>query len=334
MRRAGFWTLDGVKGRPTRHHLDDIRTLMVGGTASRARLDTLLDHAVRTTPFYAGFAGRDLEAFPVVDRMAYKQRSTEFHSSEYADSKVRIVTTSGTSGTPLTIRQDLDKRRRTIADTIFFNETFGQRIGDRLLWLRAWTPDSVKPRHVQIAQNVVPFEVVGMTEAVMDDIVRVLGGGRVNAILGFATSLWALARHINKEGYDARAFGLGVIINDSESLDPAVKRRLEATFGCPVVDRYANIENGILAATAPDDDRYRVNHASYWLEFLKLESDEPQVPGQPARVVVTDLFNRAMPIIRYDTGPGGGGAQRSGPEPDPGEHRGSTRRHHLRYRRP
>ena len=33
-----------------------------------------------------------------------------------------------------------------------------------------------------------------------------------------------------------------------------------------------------------------------------LEEDKPAEPGKPGRIVVTDLFNRSMPLIRYDTG--------------------------------
>jgi phenylacetate-CoA ligase len=35
---------------------------------------------------------------------------------------------------------------------------------------------------------------------------------------------------------------------------------------------------------------------------LKVDSDDPASIGEPGRIVVTDLFNHAMPLIRYDTG--------------------------------
>ena len=45
-----------------------------------------------------------------------------------------------------------------------------------------------------------------------------------------------------------------------------------------------------------------VNYPSLYVELLKLDSDEPVQPGEMGRVVVTDLFNHAMPLIRYDIG--------------------------------
>ena len=47
---------------------------------------------------------------------------------------------------------------------------------------------------------------------------------------------------------------------------------------------------------------FRLNKANCKIELLDLDSDEPVSMGQPGRVVVTDMTNRAMPMIRYDIG--------------------------------
>lgn len=45
------------------------------------------------------------------------------------------------------------------------------------------------------------------------------------------------------------------------------------------------------------DDR----QASYYVEVLREGSDEPAPEGEAGRIVVTDLYNRAFPMVRYDT---------------------------------
>lgn len=45
-----------------------------------------------------------------------------------------------------------------------------------------------------------------------------------------------------------------------------------------------------------------LNDASYVFEILKLGSDLPAERGELGRIVITDLFNYAFPMIRYDTG--------------------------------
>ena len=37
-------------------------------------------------------------------------------------------------------------------------------------------------------------------------------------------------------------------------------------------------------------------------EMLRLDSEEPVNPGERGRIVVTDFYNKAFPMIRYDTG--------------------------------
>jgi phenylacetate-CoA ligase len=69
-----------------------------------------------------------------------------------------------------------------------------------------------------------------------------------------------------------------------------------------VVSRYSNEEQGILGQERLNDEIYYLNHASYFFEFLKLDSDEKANQGDLCRIVVTDLFNYAFPMIRYDTG--------------------------------
>lgn len=89
----------------------------------------------------------------------------------------------------------------------------------------------------------------------------------------------------------------------SESLPEEVKQRIAANFGCKVVSRYSNIENGIIAQQIDSSTPYfRINTSSYLIEIFDTEKDEVLPYGASGRIVVTDYFNTSMPMIRYDTG--------------------------------
>jgi phenylacetate-CoA ligase len=78
---------------------------------------------------------------------------------------------------------------------------------------------------------------------------------------------------------------------------------MEKYFGVPCVSRYSNLENGIIAQQELNrSGRFLINTASYHIEILKMDSDDPAAEGEMGRIIVTDLFNYAMPMIRYDTG--------------------------------
>ena len=74
-------------------------------------------------------------------------------------------------------------------------------------------------------------------------------------------------------------------------------------LGIPVLSRYSSEEIGLIAQQTFDSpESFKVNHASYYLEILEMDSNNHVEPGEFGRIVVTDIFNYAMPIIRYDTG--------------------------------
>jgi phenylacetate-CoA ligase len=301
LRRSAFWSLDRLRGGPIRRHVEDIRNLLSGGRPDPSVLADLLAHATSTTPAYEPYAGCDLQAFPVLGRMDLKSRPDAYRSRAFRSADLLERRTSGSTGVPLTIVQDPGKRRRAIADLIAFNEAAGQRVGDRLLWLysaRLFPHGRTKG----LRQNIIAVDHVGLDEERMAAVVGILRNARVNAVLSVPSTLAALARHLERSGQVGKGFGLRVVIATGESLDLETKARIAAAFGCPVVDRYANEESGVLASTLPHDDLAHLNVASYLVELLDVDADEPAGPGEPGRVVVTDLYNRAMPLIRYDTG--------------------------------
>ena len=81
-----------------------------------------------------------------------------------------------------------------------------------------------------------------------------------------------------------------------------VRRNLEKIFRCTVRSWYSNEENGIMGLQREEDESYYIDTESYYYEILKLDSDEPAEPGELGRIVITDLYNYAIPLIRYDNG--------------------------------
>jgi phenylacetate-CoA ligase len=75
-------------------------------------------------------------------------------------------------------------------------------------------------------------------------------------------------------------------------------------MGCNVVSQYADEECGYLAQEMPSVEmsNFYLNTSTYYWEFLKLESDEAAQEGELSRIVLTDMYNYAFPMIRYDTG--------------------------------
>ena len=76
---------------------------------------------------------------------------------------------------------------------------------------------------------------------------------------------------------------------------------LTKVFGVPVYNRYGCREVGDIANEVPDADGLVVNSDRLFVEVLN-EHGEPCEPEEQGEVVVTDLENYGMPLIRYRVG--------------------------------
>jgi phenylacetate-CoA ligase len=93
------------------------------------------------------------------------------------------------------------------------------------------------------------------------------------------------------------------IITMAEALSNGNRQKLSEFFNCPVFSRYSNSENGYFGCQLePNSEFYTMNTSSFIIEILGLNSDINVSRGERGRVVITDLYNYANPLIRYDTG--------------------------------
>jgi phenylacetate-CoA ligase len=90
------------------------------------------------------------------------------------------------------------------------------------------------------------------------------------------------------------------LISISEQLTPAMRIRVERSFGVPVHQNYGLNEIGLVAIRC-EAGRYHV-HTEHCVVEIVDEQGLPCAPGETGRVIVTALNNLAMPLLRYDTG--------------------------------
>lgn len=309
MRRYGFWILDALEGGQVKDHYKEIEhTFDMGGynytDLTDKHLNNLLNHAVNTTEYYSKYKDyNDLKNFPILDKNIIKENQDKIISKEYIGTQLHLMSTSGSTGTPFTIAQDKNKRNRVLAEIIYFGELCGYSLGDRNTYLRVWTEKNKKSKLGAWKQNLVMIDIAKLDEENLENIRHILKKDRkLKCILGYATTLDVLSKYLLNKGDIPEMFGVKVIISGAEVLSEATKDNLKKVFGCNVVSRYSNQENGILAQELIDSDYFIINNASYHIEFLKLDSDENADISELSRIVVTDLFNYATPMIRYDTG--------------------------------
>jgi phenylacetate-CoA ligase len=97
------------------------------------------------------------------------------------------------------------------------------------------------------------------------------------------------------------ALRLETFISTGELLDAPTREVIERAFGCRVIDVYGVREIGQVAFQCPDGAGYHFCSEAVLCEVID-DQGRPVRPGEFGRVVLTALYNYAMPFIRYEIG--------------------------------
>lgn len=267
------------------------------------KIKKLIKQAKENTEFYSKIKANDITDFPVINKATIKENYDKFVAKNYKEKKLHKMSTSGSTGTPFTIMQNSEKRNRVLAELLYFNKECGFIFGEKQVYFRVWTEKNKKSRIQKFLQNIVPEDISNLSD---DNLLKISESlkkdKKISNILSYASTLDKLSVFMKNEGYKPSDFSIKSIISSSEILQNKTRKELKEIFNCNVVSRYSNQENGIIAQECTKFQEMHLNDANYFIEFLKQDSNEKAKEGEIARVVITDLYNYSMPMIRYDTG--------------------------------
>jgi phenylacetate-CoA ligase len=312
IKRTVFWANDWIHGSKVRRHFNEIKLTLKnydeGIVIQKRNLVNILNHATTFTEFYKSFKGKNFDEFPIVNKNILNQNYNAFvvnsrNIPEQETEKLHVQRTSGSTGTPLAVFQDSRKRYRRIAELKYFGEDVGFRSHEKLAQCRIWTKWQSKSKWQSFKENIIPINVSKMDDNNLKIICETIRKNKVVSMRAYASWYDKLVEYLNDGNADVKNFKtVKVAISSSEALNEVTRKRMKELAGVPIVECYANEEAGIMAQQKIDDNNYYLNHASYYFEVLKLESDKAADYGELGRIVITDLYNYAFPLIRYDTG--------------------------------
>ncbi len=279
-----------------------------------AQIQTLLDHAAGTVPFYrerlAPFCGLGpgtltLEAYrrvPLLRRADIQEAGDALISRRLprAHGKPYDIRTSGSTGTPivvkgtavtslfltaLSLRGHLWHRRDLSAKSVTFRGSVPKRRpGARQVWAAGYATG--------------PAPVFDITQPV-GDLFDTLIEEDPEYFQVHPNVLVELIRLSRERG--VRPNKLREVRTMSEVLDAGVREICLEEWGVPVIDIYSANEIGTIAHQCPEHTCYHVQAESVLVEVLD-DDGNPCLPGRMGRAVITALHNFAMPLIRYDIG--------------------------------
>ena len=311
LRKYSFWLMDFFRGSPIRKHFNEIKFIIENFNSTEAKqlkkkhLNNLLNEARAFTPYYKLNAkSASINDFPIIDKSIVMNNYDAFQSSKFLDQKNTPVVTSGSTGTPFKLFHNKNKRLRNNADIIYFTKVGGFEIGSRLIFMKVWNAINKKSPLKLFMENIKPYDILNYTDEDVSQLLYDLKKDTSNkSIFCFASTCDIIVNYLDKISSKPFNFNIKTIITNSDELKRTTKDKMEKYFQAPVISRYSNMECGMLAQqNFSGGYEFEINWGSYYIELLDIDEDKPAKSDEIGRVVITDLFNYCMPLIRYDTG--------------------------------
>lgn len=271
-------------------------------------LKAILRHAYATVPFYRSawqdadvhpddvndFA--DLNRFPIVSKTDLRTRADEFLSEEYRGQPLLVKNTSGSTGVPLVIKLDEAGKQWKYACTLRSDEWSGWRLGQRIakIWGNPdYRHDGLKGRiRNYILDRAAHLNTLHLDGPRMREFTAIVRRKRPGLLFGHAHSLYLLAETYRREGIlDVRPNG---VVSTAMPLHAWQRKTIEEVFGTKATDRYGCEETSLIASECEVHRGLHLNSDSIYAET--------ENGGATGPLLVTDLTNSAMPLIRYRNG--------------------------------
>lgn len=275
----------------------------------KARAEILQYH-LQNNPFYKNFIGDNTisrwEDVPILQKKDLQIPLTERLSNDFNLKNVYKGKTSGSSGTPFHFAKD--KMSHAMTWAVILNNykqyelTFGASFQARFYGIPLDIFGNSKERVKDALSNRLRFPVFNLSDAVLKKYLDVFRKKKFEHIYGYTSSLVLFANYLKKNNIVLSSIcgSLRYCIVTSEMLFDDDKEILEQSFGVPVLNEYGASELDIIGFTNPEDN-FLLNSQTLFIEFLD-DTNTPVPKGTPGNLVITSLYNKAHPMIRYAIG--------------------------------
>jgi phenylacetate-CoA ligase len=259
--------------------------------------DAFVQHGLNPHKF------RNMEEFteyPIINRQEIQQNFSRFISKKVSINDLNKSHSSGSTGRPLWTYFD----RKAWVRKKYFSKLrarmeCGLKPGEKIAVFDTDPPSALEKRNKQIifsnpALKTRYVSIFDSPRKNLQDLIRFCPQN-VDSI---PSHLFQLAMVMKEDKIKLRS--IKRIFTSSEYLEPNMRQFIQQTFDAELFDIYGCTEIKEVAWECQNHSGYHINEDDVLLEILN--DSVPAKPGEVGEIVLTDLRNRAMPLIRYRLG--------------------------------
>lgn len=264
-----------------------------------------LEHNLYYRQFFNG-AYKNWEDIPIMTKKDFQKPIVSRLSEGFPVQKVYVNKTSGSSGDPFIFAKDKYAHALTWANNIYqfgqFGIDFNKSLQARFYGIPLDKIGYYKERFKDFLSHRYRFPIFNLSDDVLENVLKKFTLTKFDYINGYTSSIVLFAKFLKKKNTVLKTVcpTLKCCIVTSEMLFEEDKILLENQFGIPVVNEYGASELDLIAYQNPAGD-WKLNSETLYIEILD-ENNKVLPYGEEGRVVITSLYNKAHPFIRYDIG--------------------------------
>ena len=246
------------------------------------------------------------DSVPVLTKRDLQQPLGNRLSDGFSANSVYVNKTSGSSGDPFIFAKDKWCHALTWAVIVdrfsWYDIDFNHSKQARFYGIPLDKKGYYKERLKDLFSNRIRFSVFDLSDPAFETCLKAFRKNAFDYINGYTSSIVQFAKFLHRENVVLNTVcpSLKACMVTSEMLFDSDKLLMEQQFGVPVINEYGASELDLIAFQNPEG-QWQLNSETLFVEILD-EHNKAVPHGEEGRVVITSLYNKANPFIRYDIG--------------------------------
>ena len=270
----------------------------------------IVEFHLKNNTFYKNLAEKETfenwNNLPILNKKNLQKPLKERLSKGYSEKSVFVNKTSGSSGDPFVFAKDKEAHAITWASIIhrfgWYNVDFNKSYQARFYGIPLDTIGYYKERLKDFLSKRYRFPIFDLSDKKLDEVLNHFKTKKFDYINGYTSSIVLFGKYLQTRNIILTDIcpTLKVCMVTSEMLFKEDKIILEKYLGIPVVNEYGASELDLIAFQNPKGE-WQVNSETLFVEILD-ENNQPVPNGVEGKIVITSLYNKAHPFIRYEIG--------------------------------
>lgn len=270
----------------------------------------IVDYHLKNNKSYQEFIGKksieNWNEIPIMTKKEFQKPLQERLSNGFTPKNVYVNKTSGSSGDPFIFAKDKFCHALTWTNIInrfgWFGIDFNSSKQARFYGIPLDFIGNKKERLKDFLKKSYRFPIFDLSDKILEKVLLKFQNKKFDYINGYTSSIVLFAKFLEKKNIVLTSVcpTLKCCVVTSEMLFEEDKTLMEKQFGVPVVNEYGASELDLIAFQN-NNDEWQINSETLFVEILD-ENNNVLPLGKEGRIVITSLYNKAHPFIRYDIG--------------------------------